>query len=432
MYHIYIESILIILLEILGCKMFIETFAKRRIYRINSINYILLVGLILQDFCIALILSNSFLFKSIIVIFINSLFMFLYFKIRFIKSVILVLLYQGILIAIDSLVLAFIQIYYPANISMSFTQSDLVVVMGKMILIFFIMVIKRIYGYKSSEILTTSEWIKFLFCPLMTIGSITAMVTVFDSIKNKEQANVLFVIAYSLICINIIIFYLINDILKRELKLREERLFQIKMKNQKDTYYSISESLEKQRRKTHEYKNQLICINSMILNKQYEELTDYVYELSELLGKETDSIDTNNTIVNAIMNIKYQEAQKKGIVFIFKINDLSNLLIKDEDIVVILSNLLTNAIEACDKCEGHKMIKMKFIKTEENVIISVKNTYQQEPIIKDEKYQTTKLSNIEEHGIGINNIIEAIKKYKGSYVIQNKMGIFYFSIVIPI
>ena len=205
---LYIESILLIFLEILGCKMFLETFAKKKKYKFGSINHILLLVLILLDFYIAFKLSNSFLFKSIIIIFINSVFMFLYFKIRFISTVILVLLYQGLLIAIDSLGLAFIQIYYPVSIDRStlFTQSVLVVVMGKMILILFIMLIKRIYGYKSSEILTTSEWIKFLFCPIMTIGSITAMILEFDSIKNEEQAKVLFVIAYSLICINIIIY----------------------------------------------------------------------------------------------------------------------------------------------------------------------------------------------------------------------------------
>ena len=34
----------------------------------------------------------------------------------------------------------------------------------------------------------------------------------------------------------------------------------------------------------------------------------------------------------------------------------------DEDIVVILSNLLNNAIEACEKCSGKKFMKMKLVK----------------------------------------------------------------------
>ncbi len=52
----------------------------------------------------------------------------------------------------------------------------------------------------------------------------------------------------------------------------------------------------------------------------------------------------------------------KNIVFIFKINDLSGINVSDEDIVVILSNLLNNAIEACEKCPDKRVIKMKLVR----------------------------------------------------------------------
>ena len=47
--------------------------------------------------------------------------------------------------------------------------------------------------------------------------------------------------------------------------------------------------------------------------------------------------------------------------FVFKVNDLSKIVIEDEDLVVILANLLNNAIEACEKCEEKKTIKLKFV-----------------------------------------------------------------------
>ena len=57
-------------------------------------------------------------------------------------------------------------------------------------------------------------------------------------------------------------------------------------------------------------------------------------------------------IIDAILNSKYKETLDKGIVFIFQINDLSGIKMCDEDIVVILSNLLNNAIEACERCSA--------------------------------------------------------------------------------
>lgn len=196
-------------------------------------------------------------------------------------------------------------------------------------------------------------------------------------------------------------------------------------------YRTVSENFAKQRRMTHEYKNQILCIESLIAAKNYDELEEYVSKVSGHLSTELDYIKTNNVIVDAILNSKYREILDKKIVFIFKINDLSEIGICDEDIVVILSNLLNNAIEACEKCNEKKVIKMKFVKEKDNVIISVKNTYDGELVIEDGEIQTSKKQDIDEHGIGIKNIIDVISKYQGSYAIQNNENEFYFSIIIP-
>ena len=86
-------------------------------------------------------------------------------------------------------------------------------------------------------------------------------------------------------------------------------------------------------------------------------------------------IDTNNDIVNAVINTKYKEALKKNIVFIFRINDLSGIMIEDQDIVILLSNLLNNALEASEKLEEKRLISVKFIQEYGDLFLSVKNNY---------------------------------------------------------
>ena len=161
-------------------------------------------------------------------------------------------------------------------------------------------------------------------------------------------------------------------------------------------------------------------------------LESFVNKISGQISKELDFICTNNVIVDAVLNTKYQEIRDKGIVFVFKINDLSSLNISDEDVVVIMSNLLNNAIEACEKCRGDKIIKLKIVIEDNNAIISVKNTYENAVIYENGEIQTTKILDTDEHGIGIKNIAETIRKYGGSYVIQNDEREFYFSIMIPL
>ena len=152
-------------------------------------------------------------------------------------------------------------------------------------------------------------------------------------------------------------------------------------------------------------------------------------------------VDFNNNLLTVIfennnlkydINTKYEEAINKHIVFVFKVNDLSNIKMEDEDLVVILANLLNNAIEACENCIGKKVIKFKFMMEEQMIILSVKNTCNQMIIYHNNEIATTKMINQDEHGVGIKNIIRIVEKYNGEYVIQNDEDQFYFSIIIPL
>ena len=60
-----------------------------------------------------------------------------------------------------------------------------------------------------------------------------------------------------------------------------------------------------------------------------------------------------------------------------------------------------------------------------------KNTYDGKLNIKDGEIQTSKKYEMDEHGVGIKNIIEVITKYQGSYAIRNDNNEFYFSVILP-
>lgn len=307
----------------------------------------------------------------------------------------------------------------------------LVYLLVKIILFLVILIIRKQLGKKSLEMMVDAEWLIFLFFPVFTIAVISAMMPVFKYVQTVEQANLLSIVAFGMVGMNIIVFYLINDILKREIQLRENKIFQIQAKKQLEMYKTISESFDKQKRKTHEYKNQIVCIESLMSKKQYDKLEEYLKGIYNCWNSELDVINTNNVIVNAILNTKYHEADAKGIAFVFRVNDLSKLNVSDEDVVTILSNLLNNAIEACELCDDNRIIKLKFVKENDLIIIAVKNTFNCDVICEDGNIKSTKTINADEHGMGIKNVLKVIEKYGGSYVIEDQNKEFYFSIVIP-
>ncbi len=60
-----------------------------------------------------------------------------------------------------------------------------------------------------------------------------------------------------------------------------------------------------------------MCIDSLIKKKKYDSLESFVNKISGQISKELDFICTNNVIVDAVLNTKYQEIRDKGIVFVF-------------------------------------------------------------------------------------------------------------------
>ncbi|MCM1500468.1 MAG: GHKL domain-containing protein [Clostridium sp.] len=430
----YIQSFLIVALEIICAKIFFETFAVKRAENAEWKNNGAIFAIMLIVFFLAVIFRENVILKQVFVILSIAALMFAYLKIRFLKSVVLSLLFEGILLVLDYLSFLFIVMLFDgvAEIEKMYAfQGHLLTLFSKIVLFFVIIMIRKKFGKDSLDMMTDREWLRFIVFPIFTICVIAAMIGTSGGIKNQKQENIFIIIAIGLVGINIIIFYLINDIVEREKRIQEDKIFRLKVKNQTEMYRSISENFDKQRRKTHEYKNQIMCMESLLEKKNYSELEKFIKSISGNLSKERNYLSTNNVFVDAILNTKFREIEEKGIVLVFKINELSELSIQDEDIVIILSNLLNNAIEACEKCKGRKLIKMKFIKEESEIIISVKNTYDHKIVYHEGEIQTSK-SNLDEHGIGIKNIIDTIAKYDGSYVIQNDGYEFYFSIIIPI
>lgn len=171
-------------------------------------------------------------------------------------------------------------------------------------------------------------------------------------------------------------------------------------------------------------------IGELAKNNRTDELVQYLKECHVEILENTDVIDTNNVIVNSILNAKYHEARSRNIIFEMKINDLSHLRVRDEDIVLILTNLLNNAIEACEKSD-RKLIRLKLVKEEQQTVISVYNTMKVQPVVESGRYITGKTEEAQRHGLGIENIKETVAGYDGSCAIRYDDESFRFGIVIP-
>jgi len=437
---IVVQGYLVVFLEMICCKLFFKTFCSQKKSGSLNINVlemkvkwrelILLCGLGFSTGTVVVIWDEYFFLKEISLIILVTMGMKLYFGCSIKKSFILTIIYQSLLLLFDYVAIVLGTTVLGKEKIQSVMVQSLMTVLSKGILFLGIIFIYKILHEGKMECLDDAIWLKFLFFPLFSICVLIALVFNVNMIVNEKQEHMFWLFAFGLVGMNIMVFYLLQDIAGRERELQEKRIYEREARNQLKLYKSISDNIETQRAKTHEYQNQMACIQTLFSKKEYKKLGQYLEKVNGETLSTLDYINTNHIIVNAILNQKYQEALQKNISVVCKINDLSAIQMEDQDIVLLLSNLLNNAITACAKCTGQKLMKLKFFHNKEFVIFAVRNTYQGKIEYKDGMIQTIE-EDKQNHGIGIKNMIRVIEKYGGSYVIEHKNGEFFFSIMIP-
>lgn len=162
---VYIQSLLIMMLEILCCKIF-EAFGIKREENNCWKNYSIVIGLTVLCYFIAMIFRDYFIVKQVFSIILITFFMLLYLKLSFGKAMILSALFESLLLVMDYFALL-MNIYIFHNMEEVWKshviQGSLVVVLGKALLLFAVLIIRNHMEKKSLAMLADTEWLRFIF-----------------------------------------------------------------------------------------------------------------------------------------------------------------------------------------------------------------------------------------------------------------------------
>lgn len=429
----YIQSYFIVLLETMCYIMFCEIFEKAEVKK-NTIwlsRCMIVFWLSIFTWVTASLLEAHMIAKQIMVVLLSVVFVLLYRKWRFGKCVVLSTLFQSILLIADFITIMLKKSLMESEAGENQLENFVIIVISKLVLFLLVLAIENIFQQNDTEYIEEKEWILFSVLPIFTMMILITIGKNADVVTNAKLEQFLWVLAIGLVCLNILMFYFMKSIGKRGYLLKEKALLELETRNQIYLYETITEKVQEQRKISHEYKNQLICIQALCATQKYDELIQYLERINDNVLHDLDYINTNHVLLNSVINVKYEEAVEHSILFICKINDLSGLTMNPSELVVLLSNLLNNAIEACKKCIGERKIKLKCIYEHGDFILSVKNTYDGRLNVVDEVLYTTKKDDRESHGIGLKNVIQIIEKNNGYYAMNHTDKEFYISIIIP-
>lgn len=228
----------------------------------------------------------------------------------------------------------------------------------------------------------------------------------------QKHYNAFLIILLCLILLNIIQYYMMIYISKKNIKEKNMYLMQKQIEMQEDSIRNLEVKYDETAKLRHDIKNHVSCALKLARQGDTEELTKYLNELSEdKINNIISYIKTKRKILGAVLNSKLAIAERKGIdMQCVILNEMDN--IKEIDLGVLLANLLDNAIEACEKNKGPSEIMLKMWNKAGYYCIEIINTVERNILAENPNLYTSK-ANKELHGVGLRSVEDIVEKYNG-------------------
>ena len=247
-------------------------------------------------------------------------------------------------------------------------KYTIILILAKLIQVLIVLMVRLLFRKR-----TTGKNISYKYMTIFFIVPIMTVVLMLVFLMLEERMAMA-VGSLMLLGLNVVFILMMNIILDKERMLTELKIMEENALNQLNMHTELEQAYRKQRKSTHEFRHHVDCLCGLLNNQEYEHAKEYVDKLNSDFMETVNMLNTGNPIVDSVLNQKIISARNKGINVIPIFNDLSRLKIEKDDVVVILSNLLDNAIEACERFEKEKKeIKLYIEDGTERTTLVIKN-----------------------------------------------------------
>ena len=424
------QTMLLCLMEVISGDIFVSIFFERRkkwaFWQTVLFSFLMCTAYTAN----AKVLRNYLILKIAVTLWVYIVFMLIRYRVQLAKLVLVAAGYIVIVticdyifyILIENVVMQKWHIIYTSE-----TYITLVTVLAKTMEFLLFVWLRRIFSRdKVFYDLGKKEWGKFLVFILFSMVAL-----VFLLLDEQCRENTALVVSFDLMLMNVFFYFSMRDIIQKEKESQKYRLMQEKARGQLRLYDSMENAYRDQRRHTHEFKNHIGCIQGLLQEGKTQEALHYVEQIWKKHIEEDNSVRTGNDIIDIIVNQKLREAMREKITFVMSLGNMEKFPLQESDTVVLLSNLLENAMEACREIENEeeRTLRLKMVRRGENFVLVVSNRVRDKVKIIDQVAETTKEDKLA-HGIGMSNMKEIISKYHGEGECRYQDGWFTYTIIL--
>lgn len=192
---------------------------------------------------------------------------------------------------------------------------------------------------------------------------------------------------------------------------------------------TLQYNLDQLKKTRHDYRHHLITIKGLLEEQKPDCALEYI---NEYLGS-FEALSTvqycSNISSNAILNYYIHLARNQGIGVETSISLPEALPMPDTDFCTILGNLLSNAVEACERqTSGIPSIAINIGQAGKSMIaLSIRNTYTHAIRLKDGRFLSSKRDDL---GTGTSSVRYLVERYHGILKFTYENGIFEASLLL--
>lgn len=252
-----------------------------------------------------------------------------------------------------------------------------------------------------------------MFLGLLRIYWVIMMNMAIDARKAQGWGAAVSMVFVSVLTAGVFMFFHRFQLLKTENKmlLEMEILSENHMKDMKIM-------MEKNRIQTHDMKHHLLILREYGQEKQWDSLMSYLNELSDDILVQKKTVWTQVGILDTLLEQKKTKAESKGIEVRVQADRIVGLPFSDMEICTLFSNLLDNAIEACEKIEDdRRWVAIQITRKSGMLYLTISNSIKDRPAEQEGKLITNK-QNHQLHGYGIKSVQKIVRKYEGDFSYQ--------------
>lgn len=236
-----------------------------------------------------------------------------------------------------------------------------------------------------------------------------------------------------LVPVNIIMFFLLEELSDSMEKTKNLELSNLKKELEETHYERVNEINEEHRNYLHDMQHCFKTIGELARLGENQKIISLIVDMNTEIEKIRRKRYCQHPIVNAILCEAEERANQNDVqydVIIDPVIDFS--YIDDFSLISMIGNLINNALEAAIKCEETRFVSIEahLAGNKKFIVICVKNGFQEKPVMKNGEYQTSKLDKAK-HGIGIKNIKEHAESYGGFLLLEATEDAFVATLEIP-